>query len=343
MNKDPYLAQAKKLIAGKVGLCIGGGGVLGVGELGAINRWIEQGGALTNLTHIVGASVGSLLAIAIAAGADMEYLHHKLGHLNFSKFKDGPNAVTKLFRFCRQYGWYDGTAITDYIGQILHDLVGDSEITMLELFKRTGKHLTVVYCSLNFEDVFYIDHYTEPNTKVKEAGRMGSGYPGFFKAYMRRYLHIDEFDPNQNRYMDDVIIDGGTVDNYPLHVLREQGLSDDQIFGLRLCYSDDIKEYSQEHGAYAVDKKYDFGEPTGVEDYLTRLIALLRTAASKQYVKPNDWILTVKINVKNMSSLNFDMTDKQKGEVYDAGMAAMDKFISDTSAQIKSGGYVPLA
>lgn len=342
MNKDPYLVHAKKIVSEKVGLCIGGGGVLGIGVLGAIKRWIDQGGCLHKLTHIVGASVGSLIAITIAAGADIEYLQANLGNLDFKKFKDGPNVITKLVRFCRQYGWYDGTAITDFLGKILQDLVGNSEITMLELFKKTGKHLTVVYCSLNFEDVFYIDHYTEPNTKVKEAGRMSSGYPGFYKAYMRRYLHINDADALQNQYMNDVIIDGGTVDNYPLHVLREQGLTDDQIFGLRLCSTDDIREYTQENGLYAGNKKYDFGEPNGIEEYLTRLISLLRTAASKQYVKPNDWILTVKINVKNMSSLDFDIKDNEKEEIYQAGINALDKFITDTALRIKTGEYVPL-
>ena len=341
MEPDLSYIQAKKLIAGKVGLCIGGGGVLGVGEIGSLNRWVEQGGELANLTHIVGASVGSMLAITIAAGADMSYIQKKLGHINFSQFKDGPNVFVKLTRFVRQYGWYDGESITNFLGQILQELVGNSDITMLELYKLTGKHLTIVYCSLNFEDVFYIDHYTEPNTKVKEAGRMSSGYPGFYKAYMRRYLHIDEQDSTQNQYKNDVIIDGGTVDNYPLHVLREQGLSDDQIFGLKLCSTDDIKEYTQEHGMYSNDAKYDFGEPTGVEDYLTRLIALFRNAASKQHVRSSDWILTVKINVKNMSSLSFNMTNQQALDIYNAGVSALDKFIDDTAAQIK-GGYIPL-
>lgn len=343
MDDDPYISQARKLIVSKKGLCIGGGGVLGVGEIGALDRWIEQGGKLENITHIVGASVGSLLAIAIAAGADMPYLQKKLGNINFSQFKDGPNVITKLIRFCRQYGWYDGNAITEFIGQVLHDLVGNSEITMLELYKLTGKHLTVNYCSLNFEDSFYVDHLTEPNTKVKEAGRMGSGYPGFFKAYMRRYLHIDSEDSARNRYMNDVIIDGGTVDNYPLHVLREQGLSDDEIFGLKLCSTDDIKEYTYENGIYASDRKYDFGEPTDIEDYLTRLISLLRKAAAKQHVKSNDWILTVKINVKNMSSLDFDMSEQQKRDIYEAGVISIDKFIADTALLIKSGRYVPLS
>jgi hypothetical protein len=83
----------------------------------------------------------------------------------------------------------------------LQDFVGNSDIT-------------IVYCSLNFENVFYIDHYTKPNTKVKEAGHMGSGYPEFYKAYMDRYLHIDEQDPTQNRYMDDVLIDGAPERGY---------------------------------------------------------------------------------------------------------------------------------
>ena len=312
----------------KTGLCIGGGGILGIGEIGALQRWTELGGSLSQLTHVVGSSVGSIIAIAIAAGADMKYIHNKIGNLDYSRFKDGPNTLVKLFRFFKRYGWYEGKAIGDFIGSILQDLVGNSEITMLQLYEKTKKHLTITYTSLNFEDVFYIDHITEPDTKVKEAGHMSGCYPGFYEAYRRRYLHTPDDDPTQSKYMDDIIIDGGTLDNYPLHVLREQGLKDDQIFGLKLYSSQEIEQETKQQS----NKRCDSGEPKNAEEYLTRLISLFRKSATKQYVRSSDWLLTVKIDIKDYSSIDFNITDNQKIDIYNAGVKAMDDFAASQNS-----------
>jgi len=330
-DEDTFLKQAKDIIKNKTAFCLAGGGVLGVGEVGAFSRWISHGGKLKNITHIAGASIGAILAIAVAAGADIEYIQRLMDGLDLKTFKDGPNALVKFYRLFKTYGWYAGDTITEFIGTMLQELVGDSEITMLELFNRTGVHLTLNYNSLNFKDAFYIDHNTEPNTKVKDAGRMSSGYPIFFEAIFRKYL-------SDGKWKRDTIIDGGTIDNYPLHILREQGVPDSKILGMKLCNTDQMKQYSHTHGMND-GKHYDFGEPENLVDMIERMIDMMRTLAMRIHVKSNDWILTAKINCADYSSTDFDITPEQLRTVYEAGENSIDQLILDTACCLREGKY----
>ncbi len=327
-----FILRAKKIIVNKTALCVAGGGVLGVGEVGALRQWIEHGGDLKKITHIVGASVGGILASIIANGGSIEYIQKTFDGLDLRKFQDGPNVFIKCYNFFKKFGWYAGDTLHDMIGNIMYDLTGNSEITMKESFERYGVRLTIVYNSLNFKDAFYIDHITEPNTKVKDAVRMGAGYPLYYNAIFRRYLNA------HGVYANNVIIDGGTIDNYPLHVLRDQGVDDSQILGLKLCSSDEIKEYKEEIDIYSKDH-YDFGEPGSLIDFTLQLIDLLRTAAMKVHVKNTDWILTAKINVSNLNSTDFAITKEQLRDIFEAGEISIDQLIADTALLLKKGEY----
>lgn len=328
---DLFLKQAKEIIKNKTAFCLAGGGVLGIGEVGALSRWIDHGGNLKNITHIAGASIGAVLAIAVAAGADIDWIKKLMDGLDLKKFRDGPNAIVKFWRLFKTYGWYAGDAITDFIGEMLTELVGDSEITMLELFNRNKIHLTLNYNSLNFKAAFFVDHITEPTTKVKNAGRMSSGYPVYFEAIFRKYLSDGEWKM-------DTIIDGGTVDNFPLHILREQGVPDSKIIGLKLCSTDQMKQYSHTHGMYD-GNHYDYGEPENLVDMIERMIDMMRTLAMRIHVKSNDWILTAKINCADYSSTDFNITKEQLRDVYEAGENSIDQLILDTACCLRDGKY----
>jgi len=333
-SSEEYINEARKIIAEKEGLCIAGGGVLGVGEVGAISRWIDHGGNLKQLTHVVGSSVGSIIASIIANGGDIEYIKKTVENLDLKKFRDGPTIFSKLWHFFRKFGWYYGEYLHDEAGRMMLELTGNGEITMLEAYKRSGVHLTLVYNSLNFEDAFYIDHITEPDTKVKDAMRMSASYPIFFQAVFRPYVN------DSGKKVNDVIIDGGTIDNYPLHVLRDQGVPDRKIFGLKLCSDDDVKEYKLENPISGKKiKNYDFGEPKTLMDVTTRLISLMRNTAMKLHVKSKDWMLTAKINVFDASSMDFDITKKEMRDLYEQGELAMDKLVADTAKILEAGEY----
>ncbi len=329
-NNEMYIKQARQIITSKTGMCFAGGGVLGLGEIGALNRWIEQGGDLRKITHIVGASVGSMIASVIACGADIDFIKRKMD-IDMKTFQDGPNVFVKMYRFFKKYGWYEGKKLRTWVGEIIGELTGDSEITMLEAYAKTGVHLTLVYNSLNFIDAFYIDHLTEPNTKLKDAIRFSSSLPLAFEACFRQYL------TQSGTYANDIIIDGGTIDNYPMHVLRDQGLTDMQIIGFKLCSTDEIKEYAQEVDYNS--PKYDFGEPNGLTEYIIRLITLMRSMAMRVHVKSTDWILTVKINVANMQATDFDITTQQKRDLYEAGELSIDQIIADTARLLEENKY----
>ena len=181
-----YKKLAIEIIAAKTAFAIEGGGALGVGEVGALSRWVELGGDLSKITHIVGASVGSIIATAIANGADIEFMKKTLFGLNLGQFEDNSYGLIRdLARLIKKYGWNKGHTITDWAGSLLCQLCGDSEVTMAEQYERTGVKLTTNGCSLRFKDTFYMNHETEPNTKQKDSIRMSSSIPIFYAAIFR--------------------------------------------------------------------------------------------------------------------------------------------------------------
>jgi predicted acylesterase/phospholipase RssA len=159
---------------------------------------------------------------------------------------------------------------------------------------------------------------------------MSASYPLFFQAVFRDYIN------SAGKKSQNVIMDGGILDNYPLHVLREQGVPDRKMLGLKLCSTDGMKEYKVESGTNA---KYDFGKPDNVLDATIRLISLMRKTAMKLHVKSKDWMLTAKINVKDLSSMDFDITQQEMRDVYECGKISIDQLIVDTAEHLEAGTY----
>jgi NTE family protein len=316
---------AEDIIRGKTALCFEGGGALGIGHVGSLAEWESMGG-YKHLTHVCGSSVGSIAAAAVAAKASIPFMKDTLFGLDLKQFEDNSlGMVRDLYRLIKKWGWNKGDAIEEWAEQLMCKLTGMPEITMEQLYEFGGIHLTMTYWSFRYRKTKFADHITQPKMRVAEVIRMSSSIPIYYQAVWRKFLNAD-----QQEVMD-AILDGGTMDNFPMHILREQGVDPSKIMGFKLCGTVELNEYKAERE----NEDYDYGMPDGIIDALVVLIGSFREQSMHVHVHKKDWMLTVKIIVGDLKSTDFDMTEAQKDWLFENGKAAMRKYLEEVRGYLE--------
>ena len=319
--------SAEDIIRGKSALVFCGGGVLGVGHIGALAEWEKMGG-YRNLTHVCGSSVGSIVAAAVAANASVEFMKSTLFNLDFKQFEDNSTGFLRdLYRLVKKWGWNKGDAIKEWSENLMCELTGKHHITMKQLYEKSHTHLTITYWSYRYRKTKYIDHLTQPDMTVAEAIRMSSSIPIYYQAVWRKSL-----DANQ-REMLDAILDGGVLDNFPIRTLHSQGVPPEKILGFKLCGTEELNEYEAEKNG----EEIDYGLPDGIVHALVVLVSCMRELAMKVHVQKSDWKLTVKINVFGYKSTDFSMSDQDKEKIYESGRQAIRDYVKEVRERLENG------
>jgi len=327
VTTDDYLNQAKQILADKTALCFEGGGVLGIGHVGALTRLSEIGG-LKKITHVTGASVGSILAAAFGCGATIEYVQNIMFGLNLASFKDSSKCLIKdLYRFIKKYGWYKCDAVENLAGDVMKDLTGNPDITFLEAYNKFGIKLTIVYLSVNYSKTRYANYITQPNLKIKTAVRWSASIPAFYQAsWVTRPKNTPE-----------LFVDGGVTDTYPIHVLKEQNCPLKSILGFKLCSYVEFNEYKEDMKEEV--EEVDEGAPKNVYTYIMKLIAIVHNQALRYHVHTEDWKVTTKIDIGTLTTTDFNITEEQKTWLYNQGKAGLDNHINEVAQMLKDGTY----
>lgn len=316
------MSDALHILQNKSAYVFEGGSILGIGHAGALVKLYELGG-LKKIDHVVGSSVGSIVSMALACGASSYYIKDKILKLDVSKFEDGGNWISRIYRFLFRYGIHKGYQIETYAGEILSELTGNSDITFLEAYNKYGVHLTITYLSVRHKKTKYADHITKPDMMIKTAVRWSSSIPLFFMS--PKYY--------KDKELLDIISDGGVANNYPINILRNQGCSPESILGFKL-YNDEELE-----NEYNDLDDIDYGIPRNIKDYALRLVDILREQALRYHVHKDDWKLTCKINVAKYSTTDFDITEEDKLWLYNSGMKAMEEHLGEIEELLQKDEY----
>lgn len=299
------------------GLCCEGGGVLGCGHIGALEVLKEEG-ILQNLTHFAGSSAGSIIATALACKIDLDVIKKEIFDVDFNKFKDDSFGFLRdVIRLCCEFGWYKGDALEAWFTALLKKYVGNADITLEEIHEKYGTFLIITVCDVNTSKCIYMNYKTHGKIKAREAVRWSSSIPLFFKASTTLENNIIHY-----------LIDGGTLDNYPINSLNEE-LTPDQVIGLKLMSSLELKELQNPHLA-------DKGEPPqNLLQFIKILITMLHNQALKIHIHDEDWQRTIKIDVKDISSTNFDITNDQKKFLLNQGNVAAKEFFKERKVNLR--------
>ena len=175
-------------------LILSGGGVRGLYYLGFMKYFNDR---LHQFKNLVGTSIGSFFAVAIALGyTEQEIRPHVLNILDYNRVKS-----LKVFDFLDNLGLDDGSKLEHYIKKMIRYKFGKKELTFKQLYETYNKNVTITAISIEDNSVIYFSKESHPLMKVWKAVRMSMTVPFLFKPYT---------------YKEKNYIDGGLRHNFPI-------------------------------------------------------------------------------------------------------------------------------
>ena len=315
-----------------------GGGVKGIAYVGALQKLAEKG-ISANIKRVGGTSAGAIMALLYGLNYSLSETESILKTLDFNNFLDSSWGILRdADRLIKDYGWYKGDYFRNWIGQIIQDKTGNSEATFETVAAHAAeqgfKDLYFVGTNLStrFSEVFSAEH--TPRLCIADAVRISMSIPLFFAA--KRNLR------------DDVYVDGGLLDNYPVK------LFDRAKYVARYSTEPD---YYQEHNAWLQSQGKDISpyvynqETLGFRLDSGREIAMFRDQAEPQHHQVNDffsyawslvetilesqqnqhlhsddWHRTIYIDTLGVQTTDFDLSEETKSQLVQSGAAGAQKY-----------------
>lgn len=171
-----------------------GGGVKGIGLVGALSR-VEERGIVFDA--VAGTSAGAIVAALYCAGYTAAELKEVLWETNFDALLDP--SFSKMWSLWRNFGINEGKRLYEWV----YELLRAKQVVHFEDLK---KPLTIIASDLTNKEMIRFDKVSNPKMKVAEAVRMSIGIPLVFHAY---------------RWGEKLVVDGGLLSNYPIRVFDD--------------------------------------------------------------------------------------------------------------------------
>ena len=313
-----------------------GGGVKGIAYVGAMEI-LEAEGILERITRIGGTSVGAINAVLLAAGYTNDEMSEILWNLDFNQFKDASfGAFRNLWRVTSEYGWFKGDAFLEWVEGLVQAKTGQARITFKQLQAHTHKDLFVYASNLStgFGEVYSPEH--TPNMSVSDAVRRSLSIPLFFRANQRN---------------EDVFVDGGVINNYPVKMFDREKFLDNPDLIRTPDYYPAINErlkttsptsspyiYNKETLGFRLDSQNEIGifkdgEPPACTpinnflDYSVQLVKTLLAVQDTQHLHSDDWHRTLYIDTLGVGAIDFDVNEKMKMALVESGKHAAREYL----------------
>jgi len=314
-----------------------GGGVKGIAYVGALEV-LDSEGILGQIDRVGGTSAGAINAVLLAAGFSVAKTKKVLSQLDFNHFKDDSWGVLRdLERLRSDFGWHKGDFFKEWLGDQLKSEGLSRNITFHGLEQATSKELYVYATNLSthFGEVYSPEH--TPRMRVVDAVRRSMAIPLFFTA-----IRDDR---------DDIFVDGGALNNYPVKLFDRLKYLGNKKHARRTDYyrgenrklglaSADRRTYvyNKETLGFRLDSTQEIGvfrdgdEPQranieNLMDYTIELIKTMIAAQDNEHLHSDDWHRTVYIDSKNVNTTDFALSDKKKQALARSGRESTKAYL----------------
>jgi len=288
-----------------------GGGVRGIGLVGAVSAFEEAGYKFRN---VAGSSAGAIVASLLASGYSAREMHEVLSKMNFEQFKQSTSwkafgTLGALVSATKNFGMYSSQLFEDWLANLLA-AKGVHTFADLPLnLKVTASDVTAQKALVLPDDLakFGIDGRNFP---VATAVRMSMSIPFFYEPY-----ELKDISGNTH-----YIVDGGMLCNYPVWVFDSGKTEDVPVFGFRFIRHP------------AVPKRAD---KTGLVTYAKQVITTMIEAHDDSYqnVISGDLQRTVYIDTKvdgNVIGItDFHITQPQVQLLFENGRSSGTSFLTN--------------
>lgn len=314
---------------GPVDLVLEGGGVKGIGLVGALTGLDEKGFVPQN---IAGTSAGAITAALVAAGYTVAEMKKILSELEYAKFKD-KTAVSRIpligepLSAVTRKGMFKG----DYFHKWIEDKLAAKGVhtfgdLVVEEYKDEPKYryrLQVIATDITGHDLLKLPgdakarFGTDPDElSVADAVRMSMSIPIFFEPW-RWQTAASEQHPRGQEHL---IVDGGVLSNFPVWIFDSEGEPPWPTFGLMLVEPDPKAEPGAEEPASPDDD---------VITYFKDLAGTMMGAHDRMYLQNDTFVRTIPIPTLGVRTTEFDLSEKRAGELFESGRTAALEFVDE--------------
>lgn len=269
------------------GLIFSGGGLMGFAYIGCL-RALEELSVIGpqsdgKIKFFAGCSIGAVLAAMIAVGYSSDELYDFVLNFEYELVKD-----LNFIGLLENYGIETGNKIQKFIQVILKRKIGVDDPTFMDVYTKTGCHLVVNATCVNTRSIEYFDWKGHPNMSVSLAIRMSISIPLLFVPV---------------RYNGKLYVDGGVIDNFPVHLYNRSEIAANEILGFKL-------ESKQCDTDYEISSLIDFIHNTWRSQYGELLRIQLALLKDYKYIT---------IPIDGNHTLNLDMTRDQRIHIHNQG------------------------
>lgn len=321
--KDQAVINQFKSTLGYEYLVFSGGSIKATAYAGALDI-IDSKNILPNIKGFAGTSAGSIVASLLAVGYTSAEMKQLLLSLDFEKLlTDNDSYIREAYNFIDGYGLCSGDYLESQIGSLIAAKTGNENYTLEDLMKDKNIKLVIVTTNMQYKKTMYL-YAGNPipelsNIPIKKAVRMSTSIPILFEPV--------EYVNNGNT---DYFVDGGVLDNYPLHVFDGAMPGDPKailgvvepnpkVLGLCVMTESDLADFT-------TNVRQDITSET---DYFTSFINIFLTHNEKRIMTPSFWLRSIIIVTPNYSLTQIDLTDQQKQELVSLGSKYANQFFAN--------------
>lgn len=312
-----------------------GGGVKGMAYVGAM-QVLQEKDIPANIKRVGGTSAGAINATLFALGYTIDEQREIIKKLDFKNFMDDSwGLVRDTERLIKKFGWYKGDFFHQWMSGLVNDKLRNPNATFRDL-QAAGCPDLYVYgtnLSTHFGEIFSIEH--TPTTRIADAVRISMSIPLFFAAF--------------RNLRNDVYVDGGVLNNYPIKLFDRDKYIDKanrQMMAVETpYYKEENRQFLEQHPnssryvynketlGFRLDTKQEIGifrdgaEPQheNIRDFFDYVKALVGTIMDSQlntHLHSDDWQRTVYIDTLGVGTTDFDLSDARKAELEQSGRAS---------------------
>jgi len=307
-----------------------GAGMRGLAYCGAL-AVLEEQGLVTDIEKVGGTSAGAITALLFSLGYTADEMETLISTTKFKKFNDGKFWIFGgFFRTKNKYGWYRCRRFTDFIGALIEEKTGDSDITFEELHRQGYRDLYVTATCLNRQRMLVLSWKTYPQMKVKDAVRISMSIPLYFQA-----VFVDDAgNVYEKQHADkqlDIMVDGGIVGNFPIQLFdsiaidstgKQYRIPNPETLGIRMDSDAQINaDQDDQHLAHL--------EINNLKDYINAFYTIVIEKLNRNELTEADWNRIVSISHKGVAPKLRRMKKTQKNMLIDSGRSAMKTFCTE--------------
>jgi len=160
---------------------------------------LEQRDILKKFKNYYSTSFSGILILLLILGYKVKEILEIYKKIVCNKMLDLENY--DIINLINNYGLYDETYVNNMVRKFITDKNMDENITLKELYEKTGKSLNIVVLNLSKMEEELINYKTEPNLEVYKLIRIGITLPFIFSPV---------------KYNNNIYISGTPKNNFPI-------------------------------------------------------------------------------------------------------------------------------